>query len=124
MKNYILILNVLLFISCNMNYICKNNDENLKQICNIIVKTWDKNTLIMSIKGIDTSTHKLTAFKDDTRVFQGVIDYISEGDTIVKKEGELKLYVYKKDSIIICNVEDFCNKINDPTSDYLTFIKR
>ena len=43
MKNYILILNVLLFISCNMNYICKNNDENLKQICNIIVKTWDKN---------------------------------------------------------------------------------
>ncbi|MDM1071238.1 hypothetical protein HX001_01880 [Empedobacter brevis] len=96
----------------------------LKHHCNIIVKNIKKQTLILEIEGVNPVSQKPSNYKDDTRGFQGVIKYTEKGDTVVKKEGELKLYVYKKDSIIICNVEDFCKKINDPNSDYLTFIKR
>lgn len=126
MKKYIVMFNILLFLfSCTMDSICKRgNKTRLNQNCNIIVRTWDKETGILRIRGVDRDTGKLIGFQDDTRGYQGVVDYISAGDTVIKKKGELKLYVNKKDSIIICNVEDFCKKINDPNSDYLTFIKR
>ncbi|WP_159155867.1 hypothetical protein [Empedobacter brevis] len=123
---YTFLLLIPIIFSCNdMDKICKESQKmRLKHHCNIIVKNIKKQTLILEIEGVNPVSQKPSNYKDDTRGFQGVIKYTEKGDTVVKKEGELKLYVYKKDSIIICNVEDFCKKINDPNSDYLTFIKR
>ena len=117
---------LLLIFSCtDMDKICKEGEKDLqKDYCKIIVANIKKQTLILEIEGVNPVSQKPSNYIDYSRGFQGVIKYTEKGDTVVKKKGELKLYVYKKDSIIICNVEDFCKKINDPTSDYLTFIKR
>ncbi|WP_334126090.1 hypothetical protein [Empedobacter brevis] len=125
MKYTFLLLIPVIFSCTDMDKVCKENNEvRLKHHCNIIVKNIKKQTAILEIEGINPITNQFSKYKDDTRGFHGVIKYTEKGDTVVKKVGELKLYVYKKDSIIICNIKDFCKKINDPNSDYLTFIKR
>lgn len=122
---YTFLLLLLIFSCTDMDKICRENNElRLKHHCNIIVENIKKQTSILEIEGVNSITNQSSNYKDDTRGFHGVIKYTNKGDTVIKKEGELKLYVYKKDSIIICNVENFCKKINDPNSDYLTFIKR
>ena len=122
---YTFLLLLLIFSCTDMDKICKEGEKKIrKDYCNIIVDNIKKQTSILEIEGVNSITNQSSNYKDYTRQFHGVIKYTEKGDTVVKKKGELKLYVYKKDSIIICNVEDFCKKINDPTSDYLTFIKR
>ncbi|WP_314058069.1 hypothetical protein [Empedobacter brevis] len=125
MKYTFLLLIPVVFSCTDMDKVCKEAEKKIqKDYCNIVVDNIKKQTLILEIEGVNPVSQKPSSYEDYTRQFQGVIKYTEKGDTVVKKEGELKLYVYKKDSIIICNVQDFCKKINDPNSDYLTFIKR
>ena len=108
MKYTFLLLIPVIFSCTDMDKVCKEAEKKIqKDYCNIVVDNIKKQTAILEIEGVNPITNQFSKYKDDTRQFHGVIKYTETGDTVVKKEGELKLYVYKKDSIIICNVEDF-----------------
>lgn len=106
----------LLVTSCNEKEICLEQYKFLqKDSCNIIVtENITKNTSIkinyLKIKGIDIKTQKSKVFETSPRTWNALAEYINIGDTVVKKNGEAIMYVYKRDSIVEMNEVDICNQ--------------
>lgn len=73
-----------------------------KKSFNIILKSNPSSGRAYSIKGINPVTGKDEKYYDDGG-FLGLpfADLIAIGDTLVKKNGELKVYIHKKDTILI-----------------------
>lgn len=113
-KKLILGLVVLFFNSCNSESGCLEAYEIIKKYnCNIIVtKNFHKSSHWhyqgLKIKGKNIESQELTFFKTESRSWNSLSDYINEGDTLIKNEGEAIMYVYKKDSIVEMNLIGRC----------------
>lgn len=131
-KEFLLsIILMLLFFSCDNSGNCSVNLQLAKeQSCNIVVTDninrsshWGGNG-ILQFKGIDLITAEKVLYKSKIREWKVLSDYINIGDTVVKNEGEAVMYVYKKDSIVIRNLNNICNADFDWKKDVYTFILR
>jgi hypothetical protein len=78
----------------------------------------------LKFKGIDLVKGEEVLYKSKTRVWRPLSDYINIGDTVVKNEGEIIMYVYKKDSIVKMNLSKICKEDFDLRKDVYTFILR
>lgn len=113
-KKLILGLVVLFFNSCNSESGCLEAYKIIKKYnCNIVVTEnfhksshWHYHGL--KIKGENIESQELTLFKTESRSWNSLSDYINEGDTLIKNEGEAIMYVYKKDSIVEMNLVGRC----------------
>lgn len=129
-KEFLLsIISMLLFFSCDNSGNC-SVVMNKRQSCNIVVTDnigksshWGGGGLL-KFKGIDLTTGEVVLYKSKTREWRPLSDYINIGDTVVKNEGEAMMYVYKKDSIVIRNLNNICNADFDWKKDVYTFILR
>jgi len=69
---------------------------------NIILKSKPDSGRAYTLRGINPNSNKDEKYYDDGG-FLGLPfkDLISVGDTLVKKPGELKVYIHKKDTVIV-----------------------
>ena len=121
---------------CILNNACDTSGScsvylasNKQQSCNIVVtdnirKSSHWATPNLKLKGIDLATGKEVLYKSKAREWGPLSDYINIGDTVVKNEGEAIMYVYKKDSIVIRDLSNMCDKDFDWKKDVYTFILR
>lgn len=73
-----------------------SNDE-----CNLVVKVPPSEySNLFKTKGYDPITHEEKICNNENRWWNQYKKEIAEGDTIVKKKGELVFYIHKKDTII------------------------
>jgi hypothetical protein len=89
--------------SCAREATCEEAAENVRtDNCNIIVKEIGSPLYQFSIKGLDPETNAIVKFEkiNHSWSFQ-FSDKISLGDTVVKKKGELKFYIHKKDTVLV-----------------------
>lgn len=102
----------------------------LNQQINIIVdknyNTEDSSFALGTLKliGRNTETNENEKFHPDTRGWQPFAQYIAIGDTVIKKNGEAIMYIYKKDSIVSISYENFCDKTKYNQNKVLKIIKR
>ena len=128
-KEFLLsIILMLLFFSCDNSGNCSSAYFK-QQSCNIIVTNninksshWGGGHL--KLKGIDLTTGEEVLYKSKAREWNTLSDYINIGDTVVKNEGEIIMYVYKKDSIVKMNLSKICKEGFDLRKDVYTFILR
>ena len=121
---------MLVFFSCDNSGNCSVSLQLAKeQSCNIIVtdninKSSSWAIAGLNFKGIDLTNGEEVLYKSNAREWNPLSDYINVGDTVVKNEGEAVIYVYKKDSIVIRNLNNICNADFDWKKDVYTFILR
>jgi hypothetical protein len=125
---FLSIILVLVFFSCDNSENC-SNVYNKQQNCNVVVtdninKSSHWVSAKLKFKGIDLTTNEEILYKSKTRDWGALSDYINIGDTVVKNEGEIIMYVYKKDSIVIMNLSKICKEGFDLRKDVYTFILR
>ena len=89
----------LFIISCTN---CKRDTETaLEDECNLVVIIPpSKYPNLFKTKGYDPVTKEVKVCHNDSRWWSLYKKEIEEGDTIVKKKGELIFYIHKKDTII------------------------
>ncbi|MFA7448885.1 MAG: hypothetical protein WCY77_10645 [Weeksellaceae bacterium] len=128
-KSLLIILSYFIFsYSCDTGNGC-SNVYNKQQNCNVVV-TYNINksshwvSAKLKFKGIDLTTNEEILYKSKTRDWGALSDYINIGDTVVKNEGEIIMYVYKKDSIVKMNLSKICKEDFDLRKDVYTFILR
>lgn len=124
---------ILTLLSCNnsnQDFCFGNLELSKEQKCNIIVSDninksshWGGGGYL-KFKGIDINTGKDVVYKAKSREWSPLSEYINVGDTVVKNEGEAIMYVYKKDSIVIRDLSNMCDKDFDWEKDVYTFILR
>ena len=117
----------ILSASCNTNGDCLFYTK--QQNCNIVVtdninKSSHWVSARLKLTGKDLITGKEVLYKSKTRDWGALSDYINIGDTVVKNEGEVIMYVYKKDSIVEMNLSRICKKDFNLYKDAYTFILR
>lgn len=104
------------YTSCDNKKICLEQYKYLQQdSCNIVVtENITKNSSIginsLKIKGIDVITQKEIIFETSPRTWNALAEYISVGDTVVKKSDEAIMYVFKTESIVEMNEVGICNE--------------
>lgn len=109
-ENYISILNLsktVLFLAVTMLWLsCSTCDDAayyyVKDSFNMILKSKPSSGRGYTLKGINPATSKSEKYYDDGGFF-GLLfkDLIENGDTLVKQQSELKVYIHKKDTIIV-----------------------
>ena len=89
----------LFIISCTN---CKRDtDSALEDECNLVVIIPPSEyPYLFKTKGYDPVTKEVKVCHNDSRWWSLYKKEIEEGDTIVKKKGELIFYIHKKDTII------------------------
>ena len=89
----------LFIISCTN---CKRDtDSALEDECNLVVIIPPlEYPYLFKTKGYDPVTKEVKVCHNDSRWWSLYKKEIEEGDTIVKKKGELIFYIHKKDTII------------------------
>ncbi len=76
--------------------------------CNIVVSEHSTNEYKFYLEGINPQTKNKAYFKKINYTWAyWFIDKIEKGDTIIKKTGELKFYIHKKQKILVFPFE--CN---------------
>ena len=127
---------ILLLITLSIYYGCGESQCNdfhkivLNQQSNIIVDrnyNTEKSSFALGtlkLKGRNLETNKSEYFHPDTRGWQPFAQYISKGDTVLKKKGEAIMYIYKKDSIVSISYENFCDKTKFSQDKVLNIFRR
>lgn len=116
MKKILLLLILSMFCGCGESQCNDFNKIVLKQQSNIIIDrnyNTEKSSFALGtlkLKGRNLETNKSEYFHPDTRGWQPFAQYISIGDTVIKKKGEAIMYIYKKDTIVSISYENFCDK--------------
>lgn len=115
-------------ISCE-KFHCEHGQKLLfKEKCNLIVErnyNTEKSSFALGtlkIRGTDAETGKEELFGGD-RGWEPFAKHIFIGDTVVKKEGEAIMRIYKKDSIITLSYQNVCDE-NFDWDNILTFVLR
>ena len=88
-------------ISCEID--CKGISEmRLNNECLIVVKKIPDQESVVRFKiiGKSITTGKDTVFNEQNRWFCHYLKNLSEGDTIIKRKGELTFNIHKKDTIL------------------------
>jgi hypothetical protein len=100
-KVFILLLSFRLCISC-LNPDCEGSVKIDKENeCNIILKKEPSTSqAYLNLEGVDIKTRKPCKCKDKGRWWLTFRDYMSVGDTLIKRKGELVFYIHKKDTIL------------------------
>lgn len=81
---------------------CKSLEKTIaNEECNIIVKYAPSNSVWFEIQGYDPLTHEPKLCKTNNRWWNMYAMEIDEGDTVVKKRGEITFNIYKKDTVIV-----------------------
>ena|SRR5690554_1610669 len=130
MKKTVFIILLIILNSCTEEFQCESTyNYFLKNNCNIVVeKNLNKSSSFaqsyLNIKGKDLNTNKVVKFKPEPRGWEPYAKYISVGDTVVKKEGEAIMRIYKKDSVITVSYDNYCNKEKFNRENILTFVLR
>lgn len=68
--------------------------------CNIIVKDTPSPGRRFKIQGINANTHEKATYLDQDAWYLHFNHKIEVGDTVVKRHGELKMYIHKKDTVL------------------------
>ncbi|RLZ07132.1 hypothetical protein [Faecalibacter macacae] len=115
MKKILLLITLFVFYSCG-KYGCEKSQELLlKEHCNLIIDknyNTEKSSFALGtlkIQGRNIKTNENEKFHGD-RGWQPFAQYISIGDTVIKKKGEAIMYIYKKDTVVSISYENFCDK--------------
>lgn len=98
----IIIFFLLLFIILQSCADCKRDTETASNDeCNLVVEIPPSEyPYLFKAKGYDPVTKEVKVCHNDSRWWSLYKKEIEEGDTIVKKKGELIFYIHKKDTII------------------------
>lgn len=130
MKKIILLsVSSLIFYSCGDFFCHESQKVLLKEHCNLIVErnfnTEESSFALSTIKlrGRNTKTNQPERFHGD-RGWRPYTKHIAISDTVVKKQGEAIMRIYKKDSIITISYEDFCDKTKFNQDNVLKIIVR
>lgn len=100
-KVFILLLSFGLFISCLKIDCEKNADLHRDEECFLILKKLPSNSqAYLNLEGVDIKTKKPCNCKANGRWWLIFRDYMSVGDTLIKRKGELVFYIHKKDTIL------------------------
>lgn len=130
-KFFLIAILILVFTCCESEESCAFNLRlTREQSSNIIVTDninksshWGGNGLL-KLRGITVDSQNEILFKSKSRGWSPLSDFINVGDTVVKKEGEAIMYVYKRDSIVKRDLSNMCDKDFDWEKDVYTFILR
>jgi len=93
----------LTIFSCAREATCEEAAENVRaDDCSIIVKEIGSPFFQFTLKGLNPETQARVKFEriNHSWSFQ-FSDKISIGDTVIKKKGELKFYIHKKDTVLV-----------------------
>jgi hypothetical protein len=90
----------ILCTSCTVD--CDLIEKDLKtKYCNIIVKDLPGAGRHFRIVGINPTTGAREVYSDGSSWYIDFNDDISVGDTVVKRQDELKFYIHKKDTVLV-----------------------
>jgi hypothetical protein len=100
-KVFILLLSFGLCISC-LNPDCNKLAEyDKKKECLLIIKRIPVfDTRYLNAEGEHLKTGEFCKCRDDDNWWVQYRDYMSVGDTLIKRKGELVFYIHKKDTIL------------------------
>ncbi|TDX84131.1 hypothetical protein [Epilithonimonas xixisoli] len=100
MKNIIILATI--FICFNSCIDCKRDTEAAyKEQCNLVVEIPPSQyPYLFKAKGYNPNTQEREICHNDSRWWSLYKKEIEEGDTIVKKRGDLVFYIHKKDTVI------------------------
>ncbi|MDP9957613.1 hypothetical protein J2X97_003282 [Epilithonimonas hungarica] len=100
MKNIIILLFLSVFLQSCID--CKDYiDDISRDECNLVVeRPPSEYPDLFKTKGYDPITKDVKTYRDGNRWLDFYKKEIEEGDTIVKKKGELVFYIHKKDTVI------------------------
>ena len=131
MKKIALIILLIVSCSCNDESQCKSYYRKMLDYhCNIEVNrnfNIENSSFVIStlkIRGTNIETGKIETFQPDQRFWEQHSKHISIGDTVIKKEGEAIMRIYKKDSVITVSYDNYCNKEEFNRENILTFVLR
>ena len=129
-KKILLSILLLIFQACGESQCIDFHKLVLKQHCNLIVErnynTEERSFSLSTLKleGLNIETKKSEIFHPETRGWRPYTKHIAISDTVVKKQGEAIMRIYKKDSIITISYEDFCDKTKFNQDNVLKIIVR
>ena len=110
-KKIVIILLTIILNSCikQAEVSCKEASESVRNdSCNIIVSKHSANEYKFYLEGINPITKDKTYLKKTNYTWAyWFIDKIEKGDTVLKKVGELRFYIHKKNRALIFPFE--CN---------------
>jgi len=72
-----------------------------EKYCNIVVRETPDSGRWFDIKGKNPVTGEMATYSDMGTWYVYFYTKIGIGDTIVKKQGELKFYIHKKDTVLV-----------------------
>lgn len=100
-KIIILLLGISLLSSCLSPDCEKLANYDRKKECLLIIKKMPFfDTRYLNAEGIRLKTGEYCKCRDDDNWWTQYSDYMSVGDTIIKRKGELVFYIHKKDTIL------------------------
>jgi hypothetical protein len=102
MKNAVILFLLLceLMMSC-LNPNCETNSKAAREKeCLLILEKEPSKSNYLRLEGRSTYSKEKRVFLDNDRYWALFKDYMSVGDTIIKKKGELILNIHKKDTIL------------------------
>lgn len=102
MRNIALIFAFLYITSCQQ-VTCDDRAERLRgKECEIVVQNLPSSGMLFEISGRAISRNVSRRYTDQGEAwYVNFYNKISVGDTVVKRKGELKFYIYKKDSVLV-----------------------
>lgn len=81
---------------------CEGIGESYREkSCNIVVSDTPDSGRWFEIKGKNPSTGEKTSYSDMGTWYVFFYTKIAIGDTVVKRQGELKFYIHKKDTVLV-----------------------
>jgi hypothetical protein len=99
-KVFILLLSFGLCISC-LKIDCEKNADSARNLeCLLILENKPSNSNYLKVEGRDINSSIRKIFIDKDRYWALFRDYMSVGDTLIKRKGELVFYIHKKDTIL------------------------
>lgn len=99
MKNIVLLVFLFAFYQSCID--CKRSSKFIfEDKFNLVVQIPSEYPDLFKTKGYDPVTKEMKTYRDGNRWLDFYKKEIEEGDTIVKKKGELVFYIHKKDTVI------------------------